>query len=143
MLAKTISDNTEITYAEVMAGIERAHRESHRADSTRKGKRNIFCAFLSWDLPQRIISEFRKICIEDRTFDIHADQKYGPLTAQRRNLAFQLRKSLKEQGKIISGYVDFPARLMVNVPGQVDNHGKKIYSLHTNFSDHKIENRSF
>ena len=137
LLAKTISSHTQIRYDEVMEGIERAHRESKKTDGTRQG--NIFCAFLDWDLPQLIISEFKKKCIEDSSFNLYVDQKYGPLTTQRRNLAFELRKKLKAQGQIVSGYVDFPAKLMVNNPGNINSEGKKIYTMHTNFSETKIE----
>jgi hypothetical protein len=35
--------------------------------------------------------------------------------------------------------VDFPAKLMVNVGGQVNNLGKKIYKMHTDFSKHEFE----
>ena len=139
LLAKTVSSHTQIRYDEVMEGIERAHRESKKTDGTRQGKRNIFCAFLDWDLPQLIISEFKKKCIEDSSFNLYVDQKYGPLTTQRRNLAFELRKKLKAQGQIVSGYVDFPAKLMVNNPGNINIEGKKIYTMHTNFSKTKIE----
>ena len=64
---------------------------------------------------------------------------YGKLTSKRRNLAFQLRKQLKADGTIASGYVRFPAKLMVNFPGDVDRSGKKIYKPHTNFSDNKVD----
>ena len=37
---------------------------------------------------------------------------YGSLTRARRDLAMKERKRLKENNKIISGYVDFPANLM-------------------------------
>ena len=66
---------------------------------------------------------------------------YGPITSARRNLAFQKRKSLKEDGLITSGFVNFPARLMVNVPGEIDRYGKKIYKQHSDFSYTKIERR--
>ena len=139
LLAETISNYTDITQEEVFAGIERSHREAKRQGSSRVGKRKIFCAFLNWELPQKILDQFRKRCIDDRNFDLYVDQMYGPLTTIRRNLAFQTRKTLKEQGTISSGYVAFPARLMVNTPGEVDRFGKKIYKCHTNFSDQKVE----
>ena len=141
LLAKIISTHTEITNAEALAGIERAHRESKKRDGVREGRRKIFVAFLNWELPQLILNEFRKKRINDPTFDIYAEQMYGPMTSQRRNLAFQARKKLKEEGSIVSGYVAFPARLMVNLPGEVDRMGKKYYKLHENFSDHEVERR--
>ena len=139
LLAQVVSTNTDIVIQEVLDGIERAHREPKRADGTRNGKRKIFAAFLNWELAQRIIDEFRKRCIGDRTFQIYVDQMYGPLTTQRRNLAFESRKKLKEQGVITGGYVEFPAKLMVNIAGDIGEDGKKKYRLHTNFSTQKIE----
>ena len=141
LLAETISSCTDIPKQEALDGIERAHREAKREGGSRQGRRRIFAAFLNWELPQKILNGFKKRCIDDRAFDIYVDQMYGPLTSLRRNLAFQERKSLKDKGTIVSGYVDFPARLMVNFPGEVDRYGKKVYKLHTNFSDNKVERR--
>ena len=64
---------------------------------------------------------------------------YAPLTTQRRNLAYGTRKKLKAEGVITSGYVEFPAKLMVNIAGDRGEDGKKQYRLHTNFSSVKIE----
>ena len=139
ILADVISSNTQIPNQVALQGIERAHRETKRTDGSRNGKRNIYAAFHSWELAQRIIEEFRRKCIADRSFQIYVDQMYGPLTTQRRKLAYDMRKNLKDQGIITGGYVDFPARLMVNIAGDVDFDGKKKYKLHTNFSGHKVE----
>ena len=122
-----------------MAGIERAHREAKRENGNRQGKRKIYAAFLNWELPQKIIDQFRKKSIEDRSFQFYAEQMYGPLTSRRRNLAFQQRKLLKESGSITSGYVQFPAKLMVNAPGDVDRFGRKVYKQHSNYSSHKVD----
>ena len=139
LLADVISTHTDIDRNECLAGIERAHRESKRNGARRQGKRKIFVAFLNWELPQHVLQEFRKKSIANKEFDIYVDQMYGPLTSKRRNLAFQKRKSLKQGGLITSAYVAFPARLMVNAPGDVDENGKKRYREHTNFSQYKIE----
>ena len=126
----------------VLQGIKRAHRESNRPRINqrfdRRGKRYIYAAFYSWELCQSIIEAFKNKNIKDINFNIYAEQKYGPLTTKRRNLAMQKRKSLKENGEIASGYVIFPARLMVNVNGEMEN-GKKRYALHTDFSKHEIK----
>ena len=139
LLADVISSDTEISREECFNGIERAHRESKRNGASRQGKRKIFVAFLNWELPQRILDLFKKKCISDSSFDVYVDQMYGPLTTRRRNLAFQKRKSLKENGVITSGYVAFPARLMVNFPNEYDVNGKKLYKVHANFSEHEVE----
>ena len=143
LLATVISNHVDgVTYQEAFNQIKRAHRERKRdddADFTRTGKRFIFAAIHSWDLCQTIIDTFREKCIRDRTFKISADQKYGPITTRRRSLAFDLRRELVENGTITSGYVKFPARLMVNYPGETGHRNKKIYKMHTNFSKTKIE----
>ena len=141
LLGEIISSYTNIPKEEAISGIERAHREAKRDGSPRQGKRKIFAAFLNWELPQSILDQFKKRSINDRAFDIYVDQMYGPLTTARRNLAFQTRKQLKESGAITSGFVDFPAKLMVNHAGDIDRNGKKIYKPHTNFSSYKIERR--
>ena len=138
LLAEIISTHTNITKEEAFAGIERSHREAKR-QGVREGKRKIFAAFLNWDLPQLIINEFRKKCIGDKSFHIYVDQMYGPLTTQRRNLAFETRKNLKERGVVSSAYVAFPAKLMVSLPGRLDINGKKTYTCHRDFSKDKIE----
>ena len=54
-------------------------------------------------------------------------------------MAFQLRKRLLESGEIAHGYVDFPARLMTNIRGDVNGEGKKIYRCYRNFSKEPVE----
>ena len=141
VVAKLISDHCNIDFDEARAAIKRAHREANRRngeDHFRQGKRLIFAAFHSWDLSQTVIDTFRVKCIREAAFNISADQKYGPLTSRRRSLALKKRKELKESGAITSGYIDFPAKLMVST-GETNNLGKKVYKLHTNFSRHKLE----
>ena len=84
-----------------------------------------------------MIEVFKEKCIKDPTFSISADQKYGRRTSKRRQLALKLRKDLKAAGTITSGFVNFPAKLMVNYPGEMRG-PRKVYRLHTNFSKHKI-----
>ena len=55
------------------------------------------------------------------------------MTTRRRNMALAERKRLKEAGELVSGYVAFPAKLMVK------KHGDKEYKLHTDFSRSKVE----
>ena len=148
LLATTISEHcVDVSYDDALSQIKRAHRESGRRrddeeEHPRVGKRIIYAAFHSWDMCQLIIETFREKCIKQRDFEICAEQKYGPKTNKRRQLAFKLRKQLKDGGQITSGFVDFPAKLMVNYPGQTiaDGNGrhKKVYRLHTNFSKHDV-----
>ena len=144
LLAATISDNCDgISYDFALQQIKRAHRESdHRrtddGEQLRLGKRHIYAAFHSWDLCQTILESFREENIADQNFPIQAEQKYGPKTSKRRQLAFQLRRQLIDNGTITSGFVQFPAKLMVNLPGNNGPNGKKIYTAHTNFSKHVV-----
>ena len=143
ILADIISRNCGIPVEDVLPEIKRAHRESPKRYSDnrvdRTGKRHIYAAFHSWDLTQKIINDFRMKNIRDSSFQIYAEQKYGPLTTRRRNLALLKRKELKGNGTITAGYVAFPAKLMINTGNAVDAEGKKIYKLHTNFSNHDLE----
>ena len=138
LLAAVISKHCPgISYEVAYSQIKRAHRERKRDDvdeRSRAGKRLIFAAFHSWDMCQEILDAFRLLNIKDRNFKISAEQKYGRLTSKRRQLAFKLRKELKDTGVISSGYVDFPARLIVNMTGELNLAGKKVYRLHKNFS---------
>ena len=145
LLATVISEHCPgITYEVAYSQIKRAHRERKRDDleehqPSRAGKRFIFAAFHSWDLCQEILNAFRDLCIKDRNFKIAAEQKYGPLTSRRRHMAFKLRKELKDEGVITSGYVDFPAKLIVNMHGELNDNGKKAYRMYKNFSKVQID----
>ena len=88
---------------------------------------------------QAIIETFRQKCIAERAFTIAAEQKYGPMTSKRRQMAFKIRRELLDSGEIASAYVDFPARLMVNVPGEFRADGKKKYTEHTDFSRRPVD----
>ena len=138
LLARTISENTSISHDTALNSIDRAHREAPKEEGDRQGKRLIYAAFHSWELSQQVIDELRQRCINDRKFKISAEQMYDPMTSRQRNLAFVKRKELKDQGIIVSGYVSFPARLMVNLPGNVGPTGKKIYKLYKNFSSAEV-----
>lgn len=143
LLAKHISEHTDIPLEEIKQQIKRAHREAPKRNddgkNTRKGKRHIFAAFHSWELCQSILEKFRLKSIKDSTFNFYADQKYGTLTTRRRNLALGIRKDLKASGKITAGYLQFPAKLLVNYNGDVNVFGKKIYVVYKDYSKHEIE----
>ena len=136
LLAELISENVDgVTYEYAFSQIKRAHMETFRSDSvgnTRTGKRIIFAALHSWDLCEEMKNSFRLKCIANADFNISVDQKYGPLTSQRRRKALEMRRELKQNGLITSEYIDFPAKLMVNRPGKIVN-GKKVYRLHQIF----------
>ena len=63
---------------------------------------------------------------------MYAEQMYGTMTPKCRNEALKARKELRNQKKIISGYVSHPAKLMVKTED-----GAK-YHLHKDFSTMKV-----
>ena len=139
ILAEVISDNCpNIDYEEAFTQIKRCHREKPKTNAdgqSRAGKRHIYSAMMNWYKCQEIIDAFKKKCIDDDNFSVYVDQKYGPLTTRRRSLALKLRKELKEQGLISGGYIKYPAKLYVNVGGEINPlDGRKVYNLHQDFS---------
>ena len=66
--------------------------------------------------------------------NVYFEHKFGGLTTSRRNLALAARKQLKADNKITSGYVAFPARLMIKTS---TNRNEK-YHLHKDFSNEEI-----
>ena len=149
LLARVISTNCPtIGYDMAFGAIKRCHRESKEKQQrprndgrpSRAGKRNIFAAFFSWDICQTILEDFRKKCINERGFNIFAEQMYGPLTTKRRGMAMELRKRLKEDGSITGGYVAFPAKFFVHRPGNLNIDGKKVYTFHSDFSKRDVDN---
>ena len=81
----------------------------------------------------KVIDNFRNQNIAKKT-TVTADYKYGPLTSKRRSLAMLERKKLKDNNEIVSGYVAFPARLMV----KTSNREGSKYKLHKDFSKEKV-----
>ena len=115
---------------ETAAGyLERAHRGAPSKDQT--GPRHIFAAFYDWKCSESVKEAFRNENINNNG-KLYAEQKYGPMTTKRRNAAMVLRKDLKAQKKIISGYVAFPAKLMVRT-----EQGSK-YKVFKDFSAMKV-----
>ena len=59
---------------------------------------------------------------------------YGKITTARRNLALKLRKELKEKGQIVSGYIVFPAKLLVK-----KNTNDKQWHVQKDFSKEQVK----
>ena len=84
----------------------------HRGAPNRNNKpRDIICQFYSWKDSQEILQAFAKKNVQDRSFKIYCNQKYGPKTSAHRNLAMIERKRLLGTGDIAKGYVAYPAKL--------------------------------
>ena len=130
VLAKAIADTCDnTTLADARGMIERAHRSSPNPRYTGSGPRPIFVAFYDWKSSEYVKRQFRF-----NATDIRCDNKYGPRTSARRNMAMKERKRLKDNGSILNGYVDFPARLMVR---DSNAQGAKYY-LKKDFSKEMI-----
>ena len=93
--------------------IKRCHRANPNPNYRGSGPRPIFAAFYDWKDSEFVKSEFRKNNMNKPSCRIYAEQKYGPKTTMRRNLAMMMRKQLKNDSEITNGYVAYPARLMV------------------------------
>ena len=105
--------------------IERIHRGSGRPD--RKGHRVVHALFFDWNDSEHLKREFFK---HGKGSNIFIDQRYGPNTSFRRNKALERRKELKGNGTIQSGYVAYPAKLLVKYKTT-----DKKYTLHEDFSN--------
>ena len=104
--------------------IERIHRgKPNRHD----GPRVVHALFYDWNDSEHLISAMRK---NGRNSRIYVEQRYGPDTTWRRNSALTLRKDLKAQGTITSGFIAYPAKLMVKYNVQ-----DRKYTMHQDFSN--------
>ena len=113
ILAQHIADICEIEVEEATKMIDRCHLSAPNPNYKGKNPRPIFAAFYCWKESQYVLDEFRKNNIANKDSKVSCENKYGPLTTRRRNLALAERKSLKDKGEIMNGYIAFPAKLMV------------------------------
>ena len=132
LVAKKISQATNGDTSEdrALRMIERAHRS--RPNKFKKGCRDIYAALYDWKDAEFVLKSFTAKNISDKSFNVFCEQKYGPLTTARRNQALIARKSLKANGEIISGYISYPAKLMVKYPGQKKD---DKFTMHEDFSN--------
>ena len=108
--------------------IERAHRGKKIIG---KPTRDIHACFFDWNDANNVLKGFQKYGYKEKD-NIFIEQRYGPDTTWRRNKAKLLRKRLISTKKIVSGYVAFPAKLMVK------NTKDGKYFVHTDFSNTEI-----
>ena len=127
-----LSKAFKLNYKEVDQMIERIHRrpKSPTDDNNNNDKRQetvIDAKFYDWNDSERILRLSRKY---SKTSKIFIDQRYGPDTTWRRNQALAVRKDLKANEEIVSGFVKYPAKLMVK-----HNAADEHYTLFKDFSD--------
>ena len=140
-LAKVMHEVTGTPLSETSQWIERGHRtgkllNTNTGQSTdgkyqRKGPRVITAGFYDWKDAQNVLQSFIKYNIANKS-SVSADQKFGPLTTRRRNEALMERRNLLKANAIKSGYIAYPARLMVKVGHE------KSYHLHKDFSKMEV-----
>ena len=134
LLAQKISeicDGTSLDEAREM--FERSHRGRVSRNYEGNGPRPIYAAFLSWRDSEFVREEFRKHNIQHGN-GVSCDQKFGPRTTARRNMALKERKRLKDAGQIFNGYIKFPAILMV----KDDRAEGAKYKQHKDFSNEPV-----
>ena len=112
LLADQISEICALPKPDAAAMLERAHRSAPNPRYKGTAPRPIYVALFDWNQSQLCIEKFRQHNITNKNSKISCEQKYGPITTQRRNQAMMMRKELKDSGEIVAGYVAFPARLM-------------------------------
>ena len=113
VLASSVNSLLGIPQKEASNLFERIHRGKDRE----YGPPHIYCKVYNWNNSEKLKDDFLNLNKKNKS-RIRCEQKYGPRTTNRRNQALILRKSLKEDGEIVSGYVKFPARLMVKRDGE-------------------------
>ena len=114
---------------------ERAHRSRFTGiDGSKKGKRNIFVRVFNWNDSEKLKDDFRKARVQNNNLSISCEQKFGPLTSARRNHALSIRKDLKRNGDIFSGYIAYPAKLMI----KKTNSKTEKYSVYDDYSKMEV-----
>ena len=114
ILARTIADSVHTTEQNAYHNVlNRVHRGR---PNPRKPVRDIYANLYQWEHCEQLVEDFRKLNVSGQS-NIRIEYKNGPRTTWRRNKALIKRKALKLSGEIISGYVAYPARLMVKRPG--------------------------
>ena len=108
ILAKTMAETLNTTVDKARNMVERCHRAAPNPKYKGNAPRPIFAAFMDWRDSELTKDSFRK-----NNPAVFVEQKVGPRTTARRNMALKEHKQLKDNNSIFNGYVSHPARLMV------------------------------
>ena len=120
LLAEAMAAKMEnVSVEDAAAMVERCHRSNPNPQYQGNAPRPIFAAFCNWKDSEKVKKAFREANVRTNagSMSVIVENKFGPRTTVRRNYALKERKRLKEEGRILSGYVAFPARLMVKEIG--------------------------
>ena len=102
---------------------ERVHRGKKGGE--KYGPPHIYACCYSWKDAQKLIRTFKEPNYKKNSqMEIYVEQLYSPEVTKRRNEAMKVRKTLKNNKEIMSGYVEYPAILMVKhtVKGKYEKH---------------------
>ena len=133
LVSNQIAKNLGISTRVADDMLNRVHRGKHSENPLDHNKpRPIYALLHKWHDCEEILEVFRTLNI-NRKSSVRAEYMFGPKTTIRRNMALFERKQLKESGKIISGYISYPARLLGKYPGS------NKYVLVKDFSNHEVK----
>ena len=143
IVASTIAEYTNISREDACDMLNRVHRSRPTENPHKNKRRDIFAAMHSWEDCEFFIKKFRRENCErnsdpnDNSGRVYIDYKYGPLTTLRRGEALKHRKDLIDRKEIISGFVSYPAKLMVKRA-----HGRDVpYVMEKDFSNEDVSDR--
>ena len=132
IVSRNISKNLGISVSKAEDMLNRVHR-GRSADNNKP--RPIYAALYRWNDCEQISDKFRDLNIRKQS-SIRVSYMFGPRTTQRRNMALMERKKLKDSGAIISGYLQYPAKLFGKVPNSDE------YILIKDFSNEEVAFKS-
>ena len=107
--------------------IERAHRGKVKVNTGINNHRNIYVRFIHWEDSEFVKKGFANINRENRDMKIRVCPMFSPKIQARQNNAMQTRRQLLTSGTIVSGYVEFPAILMVKTSKEAKYTKHSIY----------------
>lgn len=113
ILATSMAETLNTTIEDARKMVERCHRAAPNPRYQGEAPRPIFAAFVNWRDSERAKEAYRKSNIDNRNFSTFVENKFGPRTTLRRNMALRERKRLIDSEAIYNGYVRHPAQLMV------------------------------
>ena len=113
ILATSMAESLNTTFEDAQQMVERCHRAAPNPRYKGVAPRPIFAAFVNWRDSERTKEAYRKNNIANSNPTAFVENKFGPRTTMRRNLALKERKRLIDNETIYNGYVRHPAQLMV------------------------------
>jgi hypothetical protein len=119
--------------------VERVHRGKPLDPDSKKTHRDIHMLFFDWNDSQMILKNFLKY---GRGKGIFVEQRYGPDTTARRNLAMIERRTLLDSETIAQGFVQYPAQLMVKYDKEDKDFVKKEDYSHVDIKLTRKEGRN-